>query len=60
MGLPPVTSAVLLRGSRGISCETPTFYLAIRSTADVTGGKSITVLQAILGVSPVNPLAALL
>jgi hypothetical protein len=35
-------------------------YLAVRNTADVTGGKPIAVIwsQSILGVSPVIPLVA--
>jgi hypothetical protein len=44
------------------SSETPTFYqnqLAIRNTADVTGGNPIPVLlQSISGVSAINPLVA--
>jgi hypothetical protein len=40
--------------------ETPTFYqneLAVKNTADVTGGKPIAVLlQSISGVSAINPL----
>jgi hypothetical protein len=52
------------RGSRGVrySSETPTFYqnyLAMRNTADVTGGKPIAIwLQSISGVSAINPLVA--
>jgi hypothetical protein len=42
------------------SSETPTFYrnwLAVKNTADVTGGKPIAVLlQFISGVSAINPL----
>jgi hypothetical protein len=44
------------------SSETPTFYqnlLAMRDTADVTGGKPIAVLlQSISGVGAINPLVA--
>jgi hypothetical protein len=44
------------------SSETPTFYqndLAVKNTADVTGGKPIAILlQSISGVSAINPLVA--
>jgi hypothetical protein len=44
------------------SSETPTFYqnlLAMRNTADVTGGKPLAVLlQSISGVSDINHLVA--
>jgi hypothetical protein len=44
------------------SSETPTFYqnyLAMRNTADVTGGKAIAVwLQSITGGDAFNPLVA--
>jgi hypothetical protein len=51
------------RGSRDrYSSETPTAYqnyLAVRNTADSTGGKLIAVLlQSILGVSAIYPLVA--
>jgi hypothetical protein len=32
--------------------------LAVKNTADVTGGKPIAVLQSISGVSAINPLVA--
>jgi hypothetical protein len=53
------------RGSRGISdiAPRPTFYqnyLAVRNTADVTGGKPIAVWsQSISGVNAINPIVAL-
>jgi hypothetical protein len=49
------------RGSRGILDIIPTYYhkLAMKNTADVTGGKPIAVfLQSISGVSAINPLVA--
>jgi hypothetical protein len=56
-----VNRCVTRRGSRGVS-ETHTFYqndLAMKNTADVTGGKLIAVqLQSISGVAVVNPLVA--
>jgi hypothetical protein len=45
------------RGSRGVLDIPPRHTLAMRSTADVTGGKPIAVLlQSISGVSAINPL----
>jgi hypothetical protein len=59
------THALSLKGQQGrlkYSSETPTFYqnyLAMRNTADVTGGKPIAVwLQYISGGDAVNPFVA--
>jgi hypothetical protein len=59
------THALSLKGQQRhlrYPSETPTFYqnyLAIRNTADVTGGKPIAVRsQSISGANAVNPLVA--